>query len=66
MADIKSIYDLRLHEKLNLDKYTFVLRVPGGWIYQTSEPRYEWDNMAVFVPFNKEFFQKKEINHDKT
>lgn len=29
----KSIYDLGLHETLEIDKNTQVRRVPGGWIY---------------------------------
>lgn len=64
----KSIYQLKLHEEMALDRWISVLRVPGGWIYQTSDPRYEGDNIAVFVPFSNQFYHEemeriKEINH---
>jgi len=55
----KSIYELKLHEELSLNKWLCVFRVPGGWIYQTSDPRYEWDNMAVFVPFSNQFYREE-------
>jgi hypothetical protein len=48
----KSIYDLKLHEKLRFRTADWdwceVLRVPGGWYYIVSDK-------GFFVPFNNEF-----------
>ena len=49
------IYNMKLHEEISLTNWIDILRVPGGWIYQASQLRYDGDNMAVFVPFNNEF-----------
>lgn len=46
----KSIYDLGLHEKINISLRVYAQRVPGGWIYYESHY-----NIATFVPFNNEF-----------
>lgn len=47
-----NIYKMGLHEDLRIDKYTYVKRVPGGWIYVMDEA----DSINnVFVPFNNEF-----------
>jgi hypothetical protein len=55
----KSIYDLELHEALDIDtkngrwQSAHALRVPGGWVYNFC-----WANgsgTAVFVPFDNEF-----------
>jgi hypothetical protein len=46
---MKTIYDLKLHETLALDKIE-VTRVPGGWLY-----RINWLNQSTFVPFVREF-----------
>ena len=51
----KSIYDLELHEMLETNNMG-IMRVPGGWIYQTWNPvKQEYDPNGVFVPFNNEF-----------
>lgn len=50
--DVKTIYNMALHEDLRVDQYVYVLRVPGGWVYQN----YLNDSMSsVFVPFSNEF-----------
>lgn len=42
---IKSIYELKLHEVMELDDLELdILRVPGGWLYN-----------SVFVPYSNEF-----------
>ena len=50
----KTIYDLKLHESMELDSDYFhiVFRVPGGWIYRT------FGSSAIFVPFHGEFDPK--------
>jgi len=50
----KTIYDLRLHEILRVDKSVYVTRVPGGWIYHFWDFLDKMDSM-VFVPLNDEF-----------
>lgn len=46
----KKLYDMKLHEVIELDTRIghSVMRVPGGWIYKFTESR-------IFVPFNNEF-----------
>jgi len=46
-----TIYDLELHEIMDVAMSYSVMRVPGGWIYS---PIGTSDN-AVFVPFDNEF-----------
>ena len=53
----KSIYNLELHETLELNlgicSYA-IIRVEGGWIY--FNPRLDRNQMnSTFVPFNNEF-----------
>jgi len=46
----KSIYELGLHEEIHIGGDTYVLKVPGGWIYIFVNAReYGTDNI-VFVP----------------
>ena len=45
----KTIYDLELHEEVNLGGNRYATRVPGGWIYRLDESE------DVFVPFSNEF-----------
>ena len=48
--EMKTIYDLKLHEEL----YTataVIMRVPGGWIYN-------YGSKSSFVPYNDEFNPK--------
>jgi len=49
----KTIYELKLHEEIELSEGRFVMRVPGGWLYT----HYRLDRNAMtttFVPFDKE------------
>ena len=54
---MKELYEMKLHDTLNVGDYTEVLRVPGGWIYQYNVP----DHTGIFactrqfVPFSDEF-----------
>ena len=43
----RKIWDMKLHESLELDSCT-VLRVPGGWIYSLEE---YGKPQCVFVPY---------------
>ena len=52
---MKTIYDLELHEDLLIHGLLNVVRVPGGWIYESLS---DGDVSAVFVPFNNEFESK--------
>jgi len=54
---MENIYKMELHEWITIEN-TFIVRVPGGWIYQFT-------NNSVFVPFNKEFEQKENIEELK-
>lgn len=51
----KTIYDLELHEEMELVTEDFIykiIRVPGGWIYKA------YGSTMVFVPFHGEFDPK--------
>ena len=52
---MKTIYNLQLHERLNIDKDILITKVPGGWIYELRDTD-GWN--AVFVPYNVEFDPK--------
>ena len=45
---MKSIYDLELHEEIEISNDTFVMRVPGGWRYLGAQS-------SIFVPYDNEF-----------
>jgi hypothetical protein len=65
----KSIFELQLHETINLPKtpltenladFTKVTRVPGGWIYtefnqEIGQNETSIATSSVFVPYNDEF-----------
>ena len=48
-----TIYDLKLHQALQLNNQVEIARVPGGWVYTIR-------GRSVFVPFNDEFLEKEE------
>jgi hypothetical protein len=49
----KTIHDLKLHEQLKIKEDMYVMRVPGGWIYECEN-----EITAVFVPWSSEFSNK--------
>lgn len=55
MEDQNQLYNLKLHEGFNSSFGIFIMRVPGGWIYDCWD--YDLDNfkLGVYVPFNSEF-----------
>jgi hypothetical protein len=51
------LYNMDLHERIDLeDNLVWVLRVPGGWVYESVNPSTS-ALASVFVPFNNEFQQ---------
>lgn len=51
----EKLYGLRLHEGMYLEvPYCHVLRVPGGWVYNTLDNAGK-TTVSTFVPFNNEF-----------
>ena len=52
---MKTIYDLKLHESLMLDRGLSIMRVPGGWIYDNWDAQHDIPKTGVFVPFENEF-----------
>lgn len=53
---MKSIYDLKLHEHTYIDSTgIWVVRVPGGWIYNLQISVDEGTDTTVFVPYSTEF-----------
>jgi len=45
---LERLRSLFIHEIVNIDSETVVLRVPGGWIYSLSDSNGIW--RSVFVP----------------
>lgn len=59
---MKSIYELNLHETLEMSSSLSCIRVPGGWIYNhVSESQdmngkvVDYYKSSVFIPFDNEF-----------
>jgi len=50
----KTIYDLELHEALQINKWQVVRRVPGGWIYAFCDDETSLV-VQTFVPYDDEF-----------
>ena len=49
-----NIYEMKLHEYIQLENDLVIHRVAGGWLY--TIPRLDCGQMnTVFVPFNNEF-----------
>lgn len=42
----KTIYDLELHERIDLDYEFYVIKVHGGWIYKLGQS-------STFVPYQE-------------
>ncbi len=63
MEKEKTIYDLELHESMDVESlgkdattYFQVMRVPGGRIYTYWNTQTQsYDNRGIFVPFNNRF-----------
>lgn len=55
-TDSQALWNMQLHESIKVANNVFVLRVPGGWIYELYDQDVNKTN-AVFVPFNNEFMQ---------
>tara|TARA_R110000822_G_scaffold17244_6_gene58284 strand:- start:1898 stop:2083 length:186 start_codon:yes stop_codon:yes gene_type:complete len=54
METEKTIHNLKLHENILIDHYNVVTRVPGGWVYETS-------NCSTFVPYSDEFKEARDL-----
>jgi hypothetical protein len=64
METTKSIYDLKLHEWMQVDEYLIITRVPGGWIYEYRRPSVNILE-PVFVPYSNEFNPAKNPKADE-
>jgi hypothetical protein len=49
----KELYALKLHETKAVRPGYVVMRVPGGWIYESWE--HNEPSAVVFIPWNNEF-----------
>jgi len=55
-----NIYTMKLHETVEVDTFTQILRVPGGWIYNTfTENGGSYVVSSTFVRFDNEFQDKE-------
>lgn len=48
MIKKSNIYKMQLHEEYHYSRDIWILRVPGGWLYNTK-------NISQFVPYDNEF-----------
>lgn len=58
--NVDTIYNIGLHEVIDVDETTQIQRVPGGWIYHTiflnaDNQQKLKGGSSVFVPFHNEF-----------
>lgn len=51
----KTIYDLKLHESIDVGNHTTATRVPGGWIYEHYDVDAGLMYATTFVPWDSEF-----------
>jgi len=64
MNDSKLIYDMELHEEVEVTTSLYILRVPGGWMYKQYHSSLSVDVGAysllsmTFVPYSEEFKTK--------
>ena len=54
----KTIYDLKLHETLEISGGMVIMRVPGGWLYDCWDYDKSEYKQGTFVPFSNEFKSK--------
>lgn len=56
-----NLYDMKFGEsRWHCEMRSNILRVPGGWIFRTSDNERDIYISSVFVPFNNEFMQESE------
>lgn len=54
-ANKKTLYAMDLHDELQEGSNLFIMRVPGGWIYNYFNSENGEPICATFVPFHNEF-----------
>jgi hypothetical protein len=59
---MKTIFELELHEVLNVDPNTFIMKVATGWIYTTTLKNRPDILSQVFVP-NAELEYSTQYKH---
>jgi len=54
---VTEIYEMWLHDEIDMGCNSHIIRVPGGWIYlrQNFSDVNGWTESQVFVPFDNEF-----------
>ena len=51
---MKTIYDLKLHEGIMLPFGVYVMRVPGGWLYNCLNTNLDHFQNGIFIPFDND------------
>ncbi len=62
---MSKIYQLKLHDTIQLDGLVSVIRVPGGWIY-SIQTMMTGEFSTCFVPFNDEFQNETDTKTEGT
>lgn len=61
-AKTTDIYDMELHQTIQVGPLTTAMRVPGGWIYCHVSWKDEQEvTTSTFVPLDYEFQQEKQL-----
>ena len=62
MSEDKNIYKMKLHAVENLANQMSIIRVPGGWIYEsfTEQVGGHFHSSMCFVPFDNEYMKSND------
>lgn len=55
MEETEKIYSLKLHEDFISRLGISIMRVPGGWLYDSWDLEKDSFKQGVFIPYNNEF-----------
>ena len=60
MSEAKDLYNLKLHDFIEINPVLVVRRVPGGWIYETAIQNggYGYSVSTCFVPYDNGFDER--------
>jgi hypothetical protein len=55
ISDCAALYEMKLHSRIIISSFTSVLRVSGGWLYETVLEPSTGIVGVTFVPYSTEF-----------
>ena len=53
----QDVYEMKLHDEIEIWSGAFAIRVPGGWLYRFDQEAEGglWRQSCAFVPYSDEF-----------